>query len=49
VQLIDPSIVIKKNSHLCNNEDVGRLAVTLAMEAFFGESVTAKYSNWKER
>jgi len=39
VQLIDPSIVIKKNSHLCNDEDVGRLAVTLAREAFFGESV----------
>ena len=39
MQLIDPSVVIKNNPHLCNNEDVGRLAVTLARKAFFEETV----------
>jgi len=42
VKLIDPSIVIKNNPHLYNEDNVGRLAVTLAREAFFGETVSTE-------
>ena len=38
-QLIDPSIVIQNNQNLCTEDDVGKLAVLLARESFFGENI----------
>ena len=38
-QLIDPSIIIQSNAHLCSIKEVGKLAVLLAKESFFGANV----------
>lgn len=37
--LADPAVVIYNNSRLCNTKEVGKLAIALAREAYFGDEV----------
>lgn len=40
--LADPSVVIYNNSRLCNVKEVGKLAIALARDAYFGDEVLSQ-------
>ena len=42
VEFVDPKIVIQKNSHYCNVNDVGKIAAALARDSFFGVDILRK-------
>lgn len=47
--LADPAVVIYNNSRLCNTKEVGKLAIALARDAYFGDEVLRQSTtySWK--